>query len=74
MDQYQPNLKEMFLCWSSLKLFKDLKALLQMSFTDKLFHLQFIPILDQVFTFIRSSICYYTIIKVIDLGPFLPIC
>ena len=49
-------------------------ALLKMSFTDKPFHMHFNPTLDQVFTFTSSSICFYTITQVIDLGPSWPTC
>ena len=50
-------------------------SLLQMSLTDKLFRLLFIFTLRQTFNCISSSsICYYTITQVIELGPSWPSC
>ena len=58
----------------AIKIVYRLNVFFQMSFTDKLFHLQFIPNLDQFFTFIGSRICYYTITQVVDIGPSWPSC
>ena len=49
-----------YYCGVSFKENRRCYALLQMSFTDKLFHLQFIPTIVQIFNYISSSICYYT--------------
>ena len=63
------RLKKECACGVLFQIVQIFNALLQMSFTDKLLHLQFIPTLDKFFTFICSSVYYYTITQMIDIGP-----
>ena len=69
LDRYQPNINDEFSFGGTLSNFRRLNALLQMSLTEKVFHLQSSPCSSEPTLISLSRIlaftyCYYT--QVID--------